>query len=273
VPQLLVSVRSAQEARIAAAAGASIIDIKEPLRGPLGMAGLSVWREVREVVPTSVPVSVALGELSEWLVPTPPTPPKESWHGLSYRKIGLAGAGPDWRSDWRDLRSRLERAPGPPWIAVAYADWQAAGAPDPDSVLEAALESPAIVGILVDTWDKRHRPDFDHAWRSWMRGVKSRGKLLALAGGMDLESIPALEAMSPDIIAVRGAACVDGDRTACIDPERVGQLASAISRPDRPAIPARCRPDGAGHAFERDPGPPGLIARGYEDTGPPGLET
>jgi uncharacterized protein (UPF0264 family) len=229
LPQLLVSVRSAHEARIAAAAGASVIDVKEPLRGPLGRADQAVWREVREAVPADVPVSVALGELSEWLAPNPPVLPPGTWDGLSYRKLGLAGAGPDWRSQWRDLRSRLEEPNVPAWIAVAYADWRHTGAPDPDSVLEEALESPEIAGVLVDTWDKRRRPSFDSGWRSWIDEVKSRGKRLALAGGLDLESISAVLDLMPDLVAVRGAACKGGHRDAEIDPVRVSQLARAVT--------------------------------------------
>jgi uncharacterized protein (UPF0264 family) len=95
-------------------------------------------------------------------------------------------------------------------------------------VLEVALECPEIVGVLVDTWDKRHRPEFDSAWRSWMNRVKDRGKSLALAGGLVLESIPSVLALAPDIVAVRGAACRGGRRDAEIDPERVRQLARAV---------------------------------------------
>ncbi|MGC1717590.1 MAG: (5-formylfuran-3-yl)methyl phosphate synthase, partial [Isosphaeraceae bacterium] len=49
VAQLLVSVRSADEARTALARGASIIDIKEPDHGSLGLAPWSVWRDVHTV--------------------------------------------------------------------------------------------------------------------------------------------------------------------------------------------------------------------------------
>ena len=160
MPQLLVSVRSAHEARQAVAGGASIIDVKEPSRGSLGRADLSVWREVRAAVSDAVPVSVALGELSEWLDPGVTSPPPSAWLGISYRKLGLAHSSADWRTDWSELRASLDEPDGPPWIAVAYADWQIAGAPDPDSVLEAALESSTIVGVLVDTWDKRHPSRF-----------------------------------------------------------------------------------------------------------------
>jgi uncharacterized protein (UPF0264 family) len=181
-------------------------------------------------------VSVALGELSEWQGPERPPLPRNAWKGITYRKLGLARATHHWRADWRDLRSELDVGGGPAWIAVAYADWQRAGAPDPDSVLGAAIESPEIAGVLVDTWDKRRRSAFDSGWRSWIEEVKSQGKRLALAGGLDLGSIPAVLDLAPDIVAVRGAACKGGHREAEIDPERVRRLARTVTV--GPTLPA-----------------------------------
>ena len=66
VAKLLVSVRSGVEALAALAGGADVIDVKEPSHGPLGRAEFALWREVRGRVPPTVPMSVALGELSEW---------------------------------------------------------------------------------------------------------------------------------------------------------------------------------------------------------------
>jgi uncharacterized protein (UPF0264 family) len=57
---LLVSVRSADEARRAIVARAAIIDVKEPDRGSLGRAECSVWVEVRSALPPIIPLSVAL---------------------------------------------------------------------------------------------------------------------------------------------------------------------------------------------------------------------
>ena len=62
---LLVSVRSASEGVVAVLGGASVVDVKEPDRGPLGRADASVWRETRRVVPPAIPVSVALGEIAD----------------------------------------------------------------------------------------------------------------------------------------------------------------------------------------------------------------
>jgi uncharacterized protein (UPF0264 family) len=227
VAQLLVSVQSAAEALHALEGGAAIIDVKEPRQGPLGRAPESIWREVQSVVGARAPVSVALGELSEWTSGRSDTF-SAAWTGIAYRKIGLAGSGDSWRSDWRSLRVRWGRGRGPGWIAVAYADWQRAGAPSPDEVLDEAIGSTEIVGVLVDTWDKSYRWTVDAAWAAWAGRVRDAGKRLALAGGIDLSRIGSLEAMRPDIVAVRGAACSGGDRLGDIDPIRVQRLARVV---------------------------------------------
>jgi uncharacterized protein (UPF0264 family) len=173
---------------------------------------------------------VALGELKDWLGPSLPSLSGDAWAGVSFRKLGLAGErGTNWSRRWRELRTRLGNESAVFWIAVAYADWQVAAAPDPDAILQAACESPEIAGVLVDTWAKTQPLRFDAGWISWARRVRDSGRLLAVAGGVCLKSIPALKFASPDVVAVRSAACFDGDRRAAIDPARVEKLARAVA--------------------------------------------
>lgn len=224
---LLVSVRSAAEARAAVSGGASIIDVKEPDRGPLGCADQSVWREVRAAVPVGIPVSVALGELRDWMAPAHAS--HESVHdpfrGFSFRKLGLSDAGPDWSKDWAALRRQW--GDGPAWVAVIYADWQRAKAPPPDHVLNAALATDECGGLLIDTWDKRNPSPVDLSWASWFDRARSAGLLTVLAGQLTPETIGRLAPLRPDIFAVRGAACYNGDRRAGVDPNRVAALVQA----------------------------------------------
>jgi len=64
--RLLVSVRDAAEARTAVEAGADLIDVKEPARGPLGAADVEVVERVVAEVAGRLPLSAALGELLAW---------------------------------------------------------------------------------------------------------------------------------------------------------------------------------------------------------------
>lgn len=229
---LLVSVRSVNEARAARAGGASIVDIKEPHHGSLGCAGIEVWDAVRDAVPAGTVLSIALGELPEWTA-QPGQPDPDRLGGIAYRKLGLAGVGPDWEQVW--TRLRREWGPGPAWVAVAYSDWQAAGAPAPDVVLDSALTSGDCAAILVDTWDKSRSGTIDRAWLSWFARARAGGLKTALAGGLDEAAIDRLSFLEPDWFAVRGAACRHGDRRGTVDPRRVARLARRVESLAKPA--------------------------------------
>jgi len=228
VAQLLVSVRSVDEALAALAGGAAVIDVKEPDRGPLGCADFEVCRAVRRAVPPGIPVSVALGELRDWQAPGSSclTPPSNLFAGITFRKLGLAGAGPDWAEAWAVLRRAW--GPGPSWVAVAYADWERADAPHPDAVLDAALATTDCAGVLVDTWDKTRPNPIDASWGPWVARARRGGRRVALAGGLNAADIARLAPLRPDLFAVRGAACRYGDRLAAVEPDRVALLVRAI---------------------------------------------
>ncbi len=217
MPGLLVSVRSVEEARIAVATGATVIDIKEPSRGPLGRASVEVWKAVRAAVPRATPVSVALGELHELEAATEPL----DWTGISFRKVGLAAERIDWADRWAAIRARH---PGPPWIATIYADWNVAQSPPPREIVDIALSIPDCIGFLIDTWDKSRPNRLDDSWFPLVARAKAAGRLVTLAGGLDANAIRRLAPLGPDLFGVRSAVCVAGDRGATLDPARVADL-------------------------------------------------
>lgn len=222
--RLLVSVRSVSEAIFAERGGASIIDVKEPSRGPLGMADPEVWRAIRNAVRETIPVSVALGELADWIGREPL--PRAAFDGLAFRKIGLARSGARWAQEWATLRESLGE--GPAWIAVIYADWERAKAPDPDSILQEARLADCA-GVLIDTWDKTRSTPLDPRWVARVRRIRGEVGIVALAGGLDESTISELRPFEPDFFAVRGAACDHNDRLGQVSSERVAALVRACN--------------------------------------------
>lgn len=73
-PRLLVSVVNADEARLATELGVPLLDIKDPQRGSLGMANLQTLQQclqsAREVS-SAVQLSVACGEVADWVASPP----------------------------------------------------------------------------------------------------------------------------------------------------------------------------------------------------------
>src|SRR5438309_5093912 len=119
---LLISVRSVAEAEAALKGGAGLIDIKEPLRGPLGRADHETIAAIIRRVGGMLPVSAAMGELLE-------DPGPFSGHGLTYLKWGLAGypAGSEWQRDLLGVARRLRALTiAGTLVPVAYADWRRA---------------------------------------------------------------------------------------------------------------------------------------------------
>ena len=221
---LLVSVRSAIEARLAYQGGADIIDVKEPHLGSLGAATPSVWHEVYETVNQRVPVSIALGELCDDHA-APPT------HRFAFAKMGLADCQHrmGWQRDWVRCMEALDPATGR--VAVAYADWPVAGSPRPDDVLAFGVEF-GCAALLVDTYQKSSGDLFsclgDRSLRSLLEEARRQQIITVLAGSLRELSFDAALALQPDYVAVRGAACA-GARTACIDAGRVRQLKRRIA--------------------------------------------
>lgn len=245
-PQLLVSVRDAAEARAALAGGAEILDVKEPARGSLGRADEAVWAEVAALCHASgddprAAVSVALGEAAERpsLLQTPLIPP-----GVRWAKLGLSGLllpdeppgrNPQWLWDWLDARFQYEAIAAEKrtfqWVAVAYADHAACGAPAPEAVLEEATAA-GCVALLLDTFHKDGRGLFEHLSDAQLTALgeqaRRRGLTFALAGSLGLEDLPRALDCGAEIVAVRGAAC-DGDRTGRISEAKVRALKNVLA--------------------------------------------
>ena len=96
---------------------------------------------------------------------------------MAYCKLGLAGSGPAWRRAWRGLRGGLMAPGGPAWVAVAYCDWERAGAPAPADVLAEAVEL-GCAGVLADTWAKGGPGPWESDlafWSGWVRHANSSG--------------------------------------------------------------------------------------------------
>lgn len=237
IPDLLVSVRNLAEARAAIDGGCDRLDVKEPSRGPLGMADHAVIAEIAAFSLEArdcdrLPCSVALGEMQEFrrLKDAVSLP-----RGVTDIKLGPAGTRTldRWLEGWRDLfdASESPQVEAIGRVAVAYADWQEAQAPPPEDILTAAIELGANA-FLIDTSQKKSaglRDVLSHQQlRRLAAAAHGAGLTLALAGSLRRSDIAALVEFHPDVIAVRGAACRGERRTSEVSRECVRQLKAEI---------------------------------------------
>lgn len=224
---LLVSVRDAKEARRALAGGADVIDVKEPRRGALGAADPQIWQAIQQTLPANVPLSIALGELSDESIRSRIGQLPET----QFAKVGLANCVDlrNWQRHWERLLEHLPAATQR--VAVAYADHELARSPAPIDVLRAAPQANCHT-LLLDTFTKDRGDLFQHLDEQQLAGIAqgchAAGINLVLAGSLSLLSIPRALALAPALIAVRGAAC-QGDRNGTLCDRLVKQLKELIS--------------------------------------------
>jgi uncharacterized protein (UPF0264 family) len=228
--QLLVSVRDAEEAGIAVAGGADIVDAKDPAQGALGPVAAPALKAIRAAVPGSLPLSAALGDIATGadvrraleLVTVELAFVKLGFHGVS--DPGAVGA-----LLAQAVRGAANLRGRPAVIAVAYADWRKHGSLAPGA-FPRLIEAAGAQGLLLDTARK------DVALRELVAPDDLRGLGLALAraglryalgGSLRPRDLPLAQAAGAGIVGVRGAVCCGG-RTGRVELERVWRMREAM---------------------------------------------
>jgi uncharacterized protein (UPF0264 family) len=224
--QLLVSVTDAYEAREAVRGGADIIDVKDPATGALGAASAEALRAVRQVTPVELPVSAALGDGPFESAAAAHAAVLAAQCGSVFVKLGLRDTTVGQALE--ALQAARAALPGSARLIVAgFADFARAGSPHPLDLPELARVAGAH-GCLLDTAIKDglgllHWLDLD-TLRAFVDACRSRALLSALAGSLRAADLDVLAPIGPDIVGVRGAACV-GDRVSGrVSADRVAAL-------------------------------------------------
>lgn len=245
--ELLISVRSAEEADTALAAGADIVDTKEPRRGSLGPVTAETLAQILNRVPSSRPVSIALGDVATVedvlrMFSSLPQPSRR----ITYLKLGFAGV-----SDATKARRLLEAARGASRssstriVAVAYADAGRAGSAPPPLICRAAAEA-GVAGILFDTHTKgvgNLLTWIDPAvLKSLIAMARSHGLLAAVAGGLKAKDLSSVVQARPDVVGFRGAAC-RGGREGRLSKYRVKQLRQCLAATDSGFLQGQLNPE------------------------------
>ncbi len=217
VPPLLVSVRNALEARAAVVGGCDLLDVKEPVRGPLGMADRPVMAAIAELAAgcrgTATPLPAARRSANCATGNRNPAPQRSRCPpGISYLKLGAAGiaSAERWVDSWRLVQSRLETPAGADvqWVAVAYADWRRAQSLEPSQMLAAARVVNCSV-LLLDTFDKQAGNLLEVTDCSTLRrlvdAARQAGLRIAFAGGLHRSQVAELLDLGPDLVGVRSS--------------------------------------------------------------------
>jgi len=230
--QALVSVRTVEEALLAAQAGVPLIDLKEPRAGALGALPPEVLRDIVAALRGAgcqAEISATVGDL-------PADDPAALLRqvaataacGVDVVKVGLWPLGLGPACELLAELSRFMRDAKVGIVPVLLADPLFS-----EALLGAACEEP-FTAIMLDTRDKpagsllERLPPLD--LRRFVARVRGAGRRVGLAGALRLSDVPRLKALRPDFAGFRTAVC-EGQRGGPLSVQAVEQLLMALRDP------------------------------------------
>jgi len=223
--KLLVSVRSVDEALLAADAGVDFIDLKEPGAGALGGLPIATVRAIVAALRAhggAPAISATIGDV-----------PLHEAARIAALVDAVDACGVDY------VKVGIERSPGarPVLDALAASAWPVVpvfiadqGLAPADVAHACALGFP---GVMADTQDKRNGSLFDvvsmDALRAFIAAARASGTMVGLAGALRAAQAARLRELAPDFAGFRSAVCA-GERSGALDPQRLQELI-ALMRP------------------------------------------
>lgn len=226
---LLASVTSKHEAMLALAAGADIIDLKNPANGALGALPLPIISEVVQAVAGLRQTSATIGDLPMQPALLAEAIARTAETGIDFVKIGFFGDG-----DVTACLSAIEplAAQGLKLVAVLFADQHA------DMGLLPKLHAQGFHGVMLDTCVKDGRSLLDHMalveLQLFVRAARAHSLYCGLAGSVQIEDIPKLLPLQADYLGFRGALCHGSDRRSALNASQVKELRNVLHKSNTP---------------------------------------
>jgi (5-formylfuran-3-yl)methyl phosphate synthase len=215
---MLATVTGHEEAEIAIAAGADIIDFADP-GAPLGAPDLAALRDLVRRVDGRRRVSAGVGTL-------PPDLRRAVELVRSVAETGVASILVPVPALDEPLLALMALPRETRLIAVLLADRGA------DLAWIEPLADAGFAGAIFDTANKSGGRLLDHADAAklarFLALCRGRGLVGGFSGGLEAPDIPRLLALEPHVLGFRGALCQGHDRRAPLDPEATAAVRRLI---------------------------------------------
>lgn len=220
--QLLISVRNADEAALALAAGADIIDLKDPGLGALGALNMEDTRQVLQMVNGRVPVSATVGEDHHTVDALLDPIRLRIALGIDIIKISVSDLF--YHDDF--MREVSSFANGQTkLVAIFFAD------SEPDFGLLPRLRQAGFWGAMLDTRYK-HKNLLQNRTSGYLRHfvmLCSQNRLEAgLAGSLQPQDIDKLAEINATYLGFRGGVCENSSRSQNLSQIRVEAVVNVL---------------------------------------------
>lgn len=221
--QLLISVTSVDEARLALENGADIIDLKDPSAGALGALPLVKIQAVVDYVNGVKPVSATIGDL-----PLQPDLILQQVTQLVNAKVDIIKIGFFETDDYQPCLDALLALTqkGIKLIAVLFAEHAY------PAELVVAIKRAGFIGIMLDTANKNGLTLLDHyseaQRKSFSESILSLDLTFGLAGSLRLEHVAIVKEMHPTYMGFRGGVCADNQRKLSLDADKIKVIRSVL---------------------------------------------
>ncbi|MDI6886979.1 MAG: (5-formylfuran-3-yl)methyl phosphate synthase [archaeon] len=236
--KLLVSPRDVEEAKAVIRGNADIIDVKNPKEGSLGANFPWIIKAIKELVGKEkgdgIKLSAAIGDFDYKPGTASLAALGAASAGAEYIKVGLFKI--KTRQEAIDLLIGVVKAvkgfdPTKKVVAAFYSDYKRINSLSPFEISGIGKEVDIDVA-MVDTGIKDGRSTLEFLREAELKTFVSESKALgletALAGSLTFGDLPAIKAINPDILGVRGMVC-GGNREDRVRPELVRELKRMVA--------------------------------------------
>ena len=221
--QILISVTSIAEAKIALDNGADIIDLKDPSAGALGALPLPLIQSIVSYINGQKLVSATIGDL-----PMQPELILERVVLLASTKVDYIKIGFFESSDFQPCLDAMQALTntGVKLIAVLFAEHSY-----PENLIE-TIKKAGFVGIMLDTANKNGHTFLDYY--SEKRRKEFAQKVLALdlsfglAGSLTFQHIVIAKEINPTYMGFRGGVCDENNRQLGLSIEKIRAVCKTI---------------------------------------------
>jgi dihydroneopterin aldolase len=223
-------VTNPDEAELAVAGGADLIDLKDPVQGAFGALPVEVVEASVRLVAGRRPVSAVLGDHITEPAALFDAASRLAETGIDFLKIGFKPPEVhpgETRLACIEVLQPLAKKVG--LIGAFFADLE-----EVDATTLSLLSRAGFKGAMLDTADKSAGRLMTRlgiaALSRFVEGCRDASLMSGLAGSLETPDIPRLLSLTPGFLGFRGALCRASQRTDALDPDALKIVRDLIPR-------------------------------------------